>query len=91
MAERVEVPTARCKSCDAEIIWASITKKDGTPGQMPFDKDPDEKGYYCLVRRSDGTIHASYIKKGESFPAGGLPRKSHFATCPNAPSHRRAP
>jgi hypothetical protein len=43
--KRIEIETAQCKSCGAEIIWANMTKKDGTPGKMPFDKDPNEKGY----------------------------------------------
>jgi hypothetical protein len=84
-----EIPVARCKSCDQEIIWAAITKKDGTPGKMPFDKEPNEKGFYCLSRSADGKVTARYIAKGEEWPPGGKHRTSHFATCPEAEKHRR--
>jgi hypothetical protein len=87
---QAEIQTSRCKSCDAEIIWAHMIRKDGTPGKMPFDKEPNEKGFYCLSRGADGKIHAAYMKKGEPFPLGGKPRTSHFYTCPNAEQHRKA-
>ena len=89
MSERVEVPVAHCKSCDAEIIWAATIKKDGTPGKMPFDRVPDASGNYYLTRRANGDIFATYVGKGTEFPPGGQPRVSHFKTCPNADQHRK--
>jgi hypothetical protein len=30
---------ARCKSCDAEILWVKIHRKDGTESQHPCNPD----------------------------------------------------
>ena len=81
MSERVEVPVAKCRDCSAEVIWATYKKKDGTPGNMMFDKDPTEKGVYFLTRKSDGKVSATYVEKGRDFPPGATPRMPHYKTC----------
>lgn len=80
---------ALCKRCGATIIWAENKKRDGTVGMAPFDKEPNERGFFCLLRRPDNTVYARYVKRGEEWPSGGLPRTSHFATCPNADEFRK--
>jgi hypothetical protein len=92
---RVTVPEATCKSCGATIIWAHVTKKDGSPGKMPFDPEPREDGTHRMtVREVDGRaeVKAFWVaaKARDGFLAdGGNLRTSHFATCPNAEQHRR--
>jgi hypothetical protein len=92
---RVTVPEAKCKSCDATIIWAHVKKKDGTPGKMPFDPEPRDDGTHRMtMREEDGVaiVHAFWVAP-KARPAvmaeGSNLRTSHFATCPNADDHRR--
>lgn len=85
----------QCKSCGANIYWAHVTKKDGTPGKMPFDVTPQDNGTHKLFKRSVNgklEIHAEWVGARERkahLSAGGLLRTSHFATCPQADQHRR--
>jgi hypothetical protein len=92
-------PEAACKTCGAPIFWADYTKKDGTPGKMPVDRDPTADGTIQLFRRPTGNIRAEVLTKqaAENIAAAarvlGSPlnlRKSHFATCPQAASFRGA-
>lgn len=72
-----------CRSCGAEILWA-ITEK-GKP--MPLDAAPVEaadarQGLFEIAHTGEGTF---------AIPSRPVPARfvSHFATCPNADSHRK--
>lgn len=67
--------TSRCRSCNAEIIWAVTA----TGKRMPVDAAPSANGNIHL----EGT---TAIVLDE--PVDGA-RTSHFATCPNADQHRK--
>jgi len=71
---------ARCKTCDAEIIWARTERGK----LMPLDAEPAERpsGVFRLEVREG--------KEPLIFSAFGDPVYiSHFATCPYADQHRR--
>jgi len=72
-----------CKSCGAPIRWAKTIK--GRP--IPLDPDPSPRGNIvlsdegtALVYNSPGAIAPRYTDDPHYL--------SHFATCPNAESHR---
>lgn len=70
-----------CRSCQAEIAWARTT----TGGRMPLDADQVRDGN--VVAQPDGLVRA--LRSGEE-PDPSWPRyRSHFATCPQAGSHRK--
>jgi hypothetical protein len=84
---------ARCRSCGAEVLWVLT----GNGKRMPVDVQPSEKGnlfvftppgiHAALVAESTSSMsaRAEYARKDDR------PRfVSHFATCPNAPQHRKA-
>ncbi|HKZ73137.1 MAG TPA: hypothetical protein VJ011_03680 [Steroidobacteraceae bacterium] len=69
-----------CRSCKAPIRWA----KTAAGKAIPLDREPT----------ADGTIEIA--QDGRAAVLGGsVPRegrtlyRSHFATCPNAASHRK--
>ena len=66
--------TARCSSCQAEIIWV-ITEKGH---KMPVDAKP-MKGFW--LEETHGQVQAN---------SGSDLHQSHFATCPNADQHRKS-
>lgn len=83
---------AECRSCGAEILWAQTERGSS----IPLDPVPDPRGN--LVIEVDGPgdgwppAHvrrtAVYVREGERPDE---PRYlAHFATCPQAESHRRA-
>lgn len=67
--------SATCKSCGDPIEWRQ------TPAgkRIPIDPEPVEGGNLELV----GQSIAKVVKAGTGTHV------SHFATCPNASSHRR--
>lgn len=68
-----------CRSCQKEIIWAKTTSGKA----MPIERAVD--GNLVVVK---GVAHV--IPKGDE-PVAGMQRfVSHFATCVNAASHRKA-
>jgi len=64
---------AYCSSCGAQILWG----KTRSGKAMPLDAEPDPNGSWGLDgdRIVNGTVDPRYT--------------SHFATCPNASSHRK--
>ena len=98
MTDRPMPEKKACKSCEAQIYWAHIVKKDGTPGKMPFDVEPVPTGTHRLVGRMSTfkdkpvmDLHATYVpfqERPAALEAGTRLRLSHFATCPNADHHR---
>lgn len=65
-----------CRSCGAKIIW-SVTEAGK---RMPVDAEPAGK-VTVLVRNPEDPA-TPFSKVREHFV-------SHFATCPNAQSHRK--
>lgn len=77
---------AKCRSCGAEIRWVTM------PGgkQMPVDVAPHPEGNIAI--HSDG-LRAAVLTVSELNDLGTLANerlyRSHFASCPNAASHRK--
>lgn len=70
-----------CKSCGAKVIWAK-NEKSGKP--MIFDVEPVDGGQWVV---KEGVAY--YVKKENVLDGKMRGHVSHFATCPNARSHRR--
>lgn len=72
---------ARCRSCDAPIIWTETVNGR----RMPVDEEPKPfpVGRFALDETCDPPL-ATFAPDnlGERF-------ESHFATCPNRDRHRR--
>ena len=73
-----------CSSCGADIIWHKTIK--GRP--IPLDREPTLRGNViiseegtALVYRDPSAIAPRYADEPRYL--------SHFATCPNAETHRR--
>jgi hypothetical protein len=73
--------SARCKGCDAEIVWATHE----TSGKaIPLDAKPDEaKGSLALVK---GEVHRFNDLDQRLGRDRYVP---HHQTCPNADDFRR--
>ena len=67
--------TARCRSCQAPIEWATSVKGK----RMPLDAAPVKGGNITLTEDGVAVVVA----------AGDGNRVSHFATCSAAARHRR--
>ena len=63
--------TTLCKGCNKPIVWAEITKKDGSKGMIPLDPRPP---VYDVDEVEGKTVAYRSI-------AGMV---THFATCPKA-------
>lgn len=79
---------AKCKYCDADIIW--ITTKAGKPmpcepGLIPFWAKVKAKE---KVVTDDGDV-VSCLLDGDPEKITGLGHMSHFATCPHADRARK--
>lgn len=80
-----------CRSCGAPIQWAETRKGR----RIPLDPDPAEDGNVVIVK--EVRVGALYRNVADVLSAAALAAlspdrlrfKSHFATCPNARSHRR--
>lgn len=94
--------TARCRSCNAEIIWANTAGRaddeERPSRRIPLDVKPIEKmtrGAFMLARGVEigepVALDANWFYAGRSLMLARLPALfiSHFATCPNADQHRR--
>lgn len=66
----------RCRSCNAEIVYGLTLGGS----KMPFDAKPVVGGKWVKV---DGELF------GYDGAEGIVGYVSHFATCPNAASHRK--
>lgn len=73
--------SASCSTCGAEIVWA-ITQAGK---RTPLDAKPVRVA--IAARDTEG----AEIRDGDALVIGGSANghQSHFATCPNAASHRR--
>lgn len=83
------VPVHACSSCKAEILWATTTREKA----LCLDLEPNKAGTYAVkLRRTEGggvKVLCFYRPIGKPVDAGEKRRTSHWATCPNAESHRR--
>lgn len=78
---------ARCRSCQALILWA-ITENGKT---MPVDRTPDPRGNLILTgNRVDGKDEVHAISSRDELKGDEVRYTSHFATCKNASLHRRS-
>jgi hypothetical protein len=64
--------TTTCKGCGRKIVYAAITKADGSPGSVPLD--PSAPTYF-VTQSVDGTLIAA--RTTSVFV-------SHFSTCSQA-------
>jgi len=92
--------TTRCRSCNAELIWATTEK--GKP--IPLDAEPVADGNIRLEERSvspegvgevsvqEIVLTAVYTHPGEGslFHTTSPLYVSHFATCKDAKKWRKA-
>jgi hypothetical protein len=75
---------SRCRSCRAEIVWATT----GAGKAMPVDAEPVDDGN-VLLDEDDGYLFATVVSPGQ-IPLDGSPLyASHFASCPNSSQHRK--
>jgi hypothetical protein len=84
MAERPQ----KCRSCGAPILWAETI----TGRRMPLDYEPSDKGNIILGLRRERPPLALVqveITRARLLSAGELLYTSHFASCPQASTHRR--
>jgi hypothetical protein len=81
------VTTTRCRSCGAECYNAIHEK---TRKFSLIDAEPCEDGNVALYLDSIAEIMVyKIVPSSAPFPANHRRYKSHFATCPNAASHRK--
>lgn len=75
----------KCRSCNADLYWASYRGKP-----HPVDREPLSNGGLVLTLSS-----ATGVLSAEPYdPTQHLRRNryaSHFSTCPHAQAHRRNP
>lgn len=74
---------SRCRSCNAEIIWA-ITENGK---KIPLDAEPVARpiGLFAIDTSTDPPLAVSTASERREPEY-----RSHFATCPNADQHRRS-
>lgn len=85
-----------CQSCQAPIRWVK-TWKNGKA--MPLDAEPVPDGNIVLIggksvvinpKTEDGPEHEGCTHPTHCRVPDMAHYKSHFATCPNSRSHRKA-
>lgn len=78
---------AKCRSCQAKIVWA-ITENGK---KMPIDPTPVRDGNVIKTgNRVDGLEEVHVISSRDVMEDDQRARyTAHFATCPNAKAHRR--
>lgn len=67
----------QCRSCNAEIWWATTLKNKA----IPLDPNPHPNGNVVII---DGKAVVNPQEEHD-----GLRYVSHFYSCPNASAHRR--
>lgn len=74
---------SECRSCGAKIFWVRMAPSGGL---APIDEKPSPDGNVVLT--SINPPKARVIHKSEADPPK-VRYLNHFASCPNAPSHRK--
>lgn len=69
-----------CRSCHAPVVWV----RTAAGKRMPLDPDPVAGGNVVV----NGDV-ATVLPPGTPMPVGVHRYQSHFATCPQASTHRR--
>lgn len=83
---------SECRSCGAPIVWVKLTSGKAMPCDptvIEADSVANRIDTTTLVL-TDGTVRSF---GGDILPDSGdgaAGRISHFATCPNAKTHRKA-
>ena len=77
--------TSKCRSCGAEIKWLKTKAGKNIPVDVP--KDYHLPGTMYGKNPSTETMYDAVITAVEYNPEYMI---SHFATCPNAATHRKA-
>ena len=76
---------SKCKSCGANIIWIPTVGGKAMPcDAKPIPYTEDSTGSLTLVTKDGRVVRAKADMSSDNF--GYV---SHFATCPNANTHRR--
>lgn len=78
----------KCKSCGANIVWIAMQSGKSMPcnaEQVVYWKS--EKGEATIITPNGETVRAT-LKTQRTLPTG-VGYISHFATCPNANTHRK--
>ena len=79
--------TAKCKSCEAPIRWVVVS---GSNARMPLDAKANPDGNVWIDHWAGGTPVVKIASKTNPPPANAVVLyTSHFATCPDAATHRR--
>lgn len=89
-----------CRSCGARIVWTwTMGRRGELKARMPIDAEPVADGNVEIIdwtrtpEQDEWTPVVRTLLKGEAESPTLLdppPRyKSHFATCPDADTHRR--
>lgn len=79
-----------CRSCNAEIVFALLTKKKGgteITKPHPYDLAPDPDGTTHLT--AEGRNVRAYLIPKKDRAGRAILHKSHFTTCPQAEAWRR--
>jgi hypothetical protein len=79
-----DYPTEACRSCSAQVIWATTDKGKA----MPVDAEPAEKGNVALSTNDKGRVIARVVPPHLAFGRKDL-RLSHFVRCPQARQWRQ--
>jgi hypothetical protein len=75
---------ATCRSCGAPVVWFRTPRGRATP----VDPAPNPKGNVELLHDGTCRVHGPVDAEAAQL-AGAELYVSHFATCPDAPQHRR--
>lgn len=79
--------SARCRSCGAAIAWCRMVNSGGDR-RMPLDQEPAPVSGNVRLVDGFGSV-LSPIEAHAARATGETLYLSHFATCPNAATHRR--
>lgn len=81
-----------CRSCGAEVLWAEWPSGKRMPVDAEPDMRPPPKGGELVLSVRGGAFGKLIVEK--YVPEMHSPHRnrytSHFATCPNAETHRSA-
>ena len=86
---------SRCRSCNAPLFWVETVATETKPGKrMPLDADPANTNRALVVENGNlmfaGGVTGDNVPLVKYVPNGEGMHRTHFATCPNANSHRRS-
>lgn len=88
-----DAPQQACRSCGSPMVWAVV---ESSGKRMPLDPSPTDDGNVRVLRLSATTgaplvevVRKDQAQLGLDESDSGHRYRTHFATCPDAPSHRR--